>query len=93
METIEVMDAMEVMKGQIKNRPHFIRFIRTFKEVLVIEACEILAVHKRTIQNYETRSVVITDKILDKVIEKFKVTEYAIKVYLEYHEGQTVGTL
>jgi len=33
------------------------------------------------------------NKILDKVIKAYGVTDQEIRMYLEYHEGQFVGTL
>ena len=72
------------------NRSQFIRFVRTLKQISVNDASGILSVSKRTIQNYETASVPITDKIFNHVIEKFNVTDYEIRIYLEYHEGREI---
>ena len=71
-------------------RSQFIRFVRTLKQISVNDASGILSVSKRTIQNYETSSVPITDKIFNHVIKKFNVTDYEIRIYLEYHEGREI---
>ena len=74
----------------IIKRSQFIRFVRTLKKISVNDASGMLSVSTRTIQNYETGSVPITDKIFNHVIEAYGVTEQEVRIYLEYCEGYKI---
>ena len=75
---------------KITDRSSFIKFIRNLRGVKATQAHKILDVCRATAFNYENGVVKITDKIFNNVIEKFGVTDYEIRIYLEYHEGREI---
>jgi len=87
---MNAMNSTRDLKTQVRNRSHLIRFVRILKEIKFIDAIAILGVARGTVNNWETASVPITDKIFNHVIEKFNVTEQEVRIYLEYCEGYEI---
>ncbi|HZK55441.1 MAG TPA: helix-turn-helix transcriptional regulator [Desulfosporosinus sp.] len=72
------------MRNDISDRAAFVRFVRALKGITMNQASGILGMTRGSVRNYEVGFVVITDKILDRLVENYGVTDFEIKLYVEY---------